>query len=284
MGNTPGKDLTTEWDHPFQETAAFVHRHIVPFYLLTDETLSLDRTGVLFQAAGYKFILTAAHGLRNYNPKVTIPCFAHSKSNQYPIPLSEATFYRTESDSEKGVRDIAAIRLTETQIEELPDWFQFLTIRDLGHESKVDEGFFLIMGFPSHEEWYRKEKWSNPTPLPYVSMPITPDSSSLFDHNVHLAMTFHKNSLAWGAEVGTREEVALPSIKGMSGCGIWKVIQPGIGIKEWDVTNVRLVGIQHRCKHDAYILGTQIRWVLHRLVDDFPDIQSVLRISYKPGY
>ena len=276
--------LPSDWDKSFQETADFVQRHIVPMYLLGEGELKLERTGVLFQIAGYKFIITAAHNLRDYDPKEIIPCFAHAKETQFPIPFSEATFYYTESNEIRSVRDIAAIKLTESQIENIPDYWQFLSMPQVGHDSEIDDSFYFVMGFPSHQEWYAQENWRDPKPLPYATRITNPESSKIFDPKVHLALSFNRQAVPLASKDGSSHPITLPRIQGMSGCGIWKVFPAGIAPNNWNIRHVRLVGIQNRCKHDEYILGTQIRWVLHRLVDDFPEIKNALQISYRSGY
>jgi hypothetical protein len=142
----------------------------------------------------------------------------------------------------------------------------------------------LAHGFPADGKWYVQDNWHQPKPLPYFARTMVPSGNGVFDPKVHLALTFSRAAIRMDMDVKSLSQDTLPKIQGMSGCGIWKIIPDGLALSDWNPEHMRLVGIQHRCKHDEYILGTQIRWVLDRLCKEYPEIESALEISYRKGY
>jgi len=70
-------------------------------------------------------------------------------------------------------------------------------------------------------------------------------------------------------------------IKGVSGCGIWRVIGLQGSIDRWKPDHCKLVAIQHRYyEKPGYLHTTWIQHAIRRVFDDYPDLRSASRIVY----
>ncbi len=252
----------------------------VPIYGFQDKQVKQNRTGVLFRIADTHFILTAAHVMQEII-QARIPLLADfSTRHKIPIPLVEGWFHMTE---EKDGRDVAAIAIPPSVVADLPAHRQFLTLADIETEPESKRGFYLAFGFPT--EWYRKDQDLYRTdPLSFLTAifegELNPDA--FFDSKVHIALTFEHNAI----NALTREELSLPQVNGMSGCGLWRIVNYSKAeIVAWSADKIRLVAIQHRWFNQRqYIQGTWITYVLGLIWDNYPSLREAMKISYPKGY
>ncbi|MHC4443587.1 MAG: hypothetical protein ACYTF1_09200 [Planctomycetota bacterium] len=242
-----------------------IERFTVPFYGIQDDQVKHDRTGVLYCIADHYFILTASHYLRAII-KNNIPLYIpQSDPNAIPFPLVDAVFHSTEVDNG---RDVAAIKLSEDVVSKLRPTKEFLK------HSRIDQtddgrGLYIVFGYPM--AWTGMVDPGNilSHPLIYASRQYEGEcySGTFYDPNVHILLEFDQNVI--DAVSGNQE--SLPSIKGISGCGIWRVADwNSTSIAHWSPRELRLVGLQHRWIKDdnfKYIQGTWIKYALQLILN-----------------
>jgi hypothetical protein len=252
----------------------------VPIYGFQDNQVKQDRTGVLFQIADSHFIMTAAHGLDGIL-REQIPLLADfSKKHRIPIPLVKARFHYTE---EKNGRDVAAIELPPSIVAEFLPERRFLTMADVDTEPRPQNSLYLVFGFPN--AWYRRiEDVQTTDSLCFLGSiydeKLNPDT--FFDTAVHITLGFDQRC----QNVLTQEEKILPKIHGISGCGIWRLINYSAAqIDGWNPSKIRLVAIQHRWfERSKYIQGTWITYVLRLIWDKYPSLREAMKLTYPKGY
>ncbi len=248
----------------------------VPLHGVQDDVLKHDRTGVLYQVADHHFILTAAHWLRDiiqHNILLFIPTYGAADPG---IPLVGALFHTTE----KEIRDVGVIHLDEATAEKLKSRKEFLRHGKVCISDADPEGLYVVFGYP--EEWFGRTADSEliTRPLPYFcqrySGETMPDSG--YDPQLHMALGFDRN-------VVTTQDYSrqtLPTARGMSGCGIWRVADCSKeGVERWSTKELRLVGIQHTwCNERKYLLGTRIQYALQVVSMNYPELERPLDLIY----
>lgn len=75
------------------------------------------------------------------------------------------------------------------------------------------------------------------------------------------------------------DRARLPSLGGISGCGIWRLTLKGDPIDDWTVDRIRLAGIEHTVKTGHWIRGVRIRHVLAGLATRFPDLAPCVALT-----
>ena len=74
---------------------------------------------------------------------------------------------------------------------------------------------------------------------------------------------------------------AVPNPKGISGCGIWRLLTPGKRMADWTPDDVRLVGIEHRWrKEKRYLVGTAIRHAVRLIYGRYEDLHPAMDLVY----
>ena len=68
--------------------------------------------------------------------------------------------------------------------------------------------------------------------------------------------------------------------KGISGCGIWRIIVDAAAADRWKPDDVRLVGIEHGWMAEKhYVRGTRIRYAIAMILKKYPELRPVVEIS-----
>ena len=106
---------------------------------------------------------------------------------------------------------------------------------------------------------------------------------TFFDANVHILLAFGKD-----AANSRGKKACVPSIKGISGCGVWRIAGPiGKDLAKRSTEEIRLVALQHRRietkGNRQYVQGTWIRYVLGLILDNYPEMRAAMSLVYPRG-
>ncbi len=75
-----------------------------------------------------------------------------------------------------------------------------------------------------------------------------------------------------------------PRPHGMSGCGIWRLVEAGTDAQLWKPDDIRLVAIQHTLKPDHGVLtGTRIGYALQMIYRNHADLRSAMELHFGPA-
>jgi hypothetical protein len=75
--------------------------------------------------------------------------------------------------------------------------------------------------------------------------------------------------------------VTVPHPRGISGCGIWRLLTPGKRMSDWSKDDVRLVAIEHRWRSDKrYLVGTAIRHAIRLIYGRYEDLHPAMDLVY----
>jgi hypothetical protein len=262
-------------------------RATVAFYGVQNEKIVKDRTGVLLRIADTMFILTASHDLREIVQN-NIPLYVGwNERTELPIPLHDSRFLTTEYESQLGerdvVRDVAAIKLGESAAKEILAGGRIpISLCDIDTNQDHSPALFVMFGFP--QAWFRVDQ-NGPkcSPLIYLTGIYAgehwSDAQVEYDPKVHLLLDFKQDALAANGQTQTLP--GYEGIKGVSGCGIWRVTGLHGSFDNWRPDQCKLVAIQHRYyEKPGYLHTTWIRYGINRIFDDYPELRSAATIIY----
>lgn len=256
-----------------------IRKVTVPVFGIQDDTIKHDRTAVLYRIAGHHFALTASHDLHaivGHN----IPLYlSMNMKGVDPLPLGEARFYGTEATD----RDVAAIWIPPDIAQEIGKHRGFLQHNQI-HLNVAQPGQpFFFFGYPMGWSGRRASE----SEIVSVGLAFATfehqgerDSEAIYRPEVHMLLTYTKEAV----NLSTGEADTLPSIKGISGCGIWQVgDRSQWGLQPRNADNVTLVAIEHTNRPAyGYIQATRVGFLLDVIAQHFPEAKRAMSLAY-PG-
>lgn len=249
----------------------------VVFYAVQNDKILHERSGVLFAVGDAHFVLTASHDLTAII-RHGIPLFVSPSGDGIdPVPLHDAQFTCTD----EKLPDVAVCRLTPRAVSELLPRAKFLRLNDVDLAASGNDAMYAVVGHPA-ELFRLTEDGFGSDPFTLFGRPYHgpyPEGAT-FDPQVHLSLGFEPQ----GINALTGSSVSAPHIRGMSGCGIWRIGQwPPQFDSLLDTSKWRLVAIQHRWhKTLNYVQGTFVRHALSLIYHNNPDLQACMKMHYPP--
>lgn len=243
---------------------------------------------MLLRIADSMFILTASHDLREIVENNIPLCVSWNERTELPILLHDARFHLTECNSRLGqrdvVRDVAAIKLSDTATQQILAGGRIpIGLYDICTKQDRSPAIFFMFGFP--QAWFRVEK-SGPkcSPLIYGCGIYSGDhwvrSSIGYDPKVHLLLDFKRDAIS-PIEGKSRTLPGYEGIKGVSGCGIWRIVDLHGSMDKWKPNQCKLVAIQHRYYEEPCCIHTTwIQYAISRIFEDYPELKSAATIVY----
>lgn len=272
-------------DGVLQQCATSIAAATVPLVAMQDDRFVHDRTGVLYRIGDRHLILTASHAGRDGDHDLrailnngAIHCILPNQDGALPIPLTApAGVHGTEVDG----RDVAFIDLPEKLAAEVRRYYRFISHDEVNPGDNERAWFYLLVGYP--EDWSLRKVGPahlKSEPLVFLLRPyagdIDPDAR--YEQGMHVLFGFEREAV----DLRERKRVDLPKPRGMSGGGIWRVTaQSDSGIQSASSSFISLVGIQNRWQPRLrYVAATRVDWVLNRILDDHPELERPMRLTY----
>jgi hypothetical protein len=236
----------------------------------------LEGSGVLLQIADAPFILSAGHVLKASKDAAIMPAPMMPGSRTIPMPRVRISF-----TAEQKQVDVGFIRLPDEVASELKQHGKKFTTRaDIDISDEPARAFYSVVGYPAK---------TNTPDYQAMRVNVLPlcHATYLYDRDdvdstpgVSIVLRFKQDTI-------TRpdgETDRMPSLKGISGCGIWRLYGDGdrLGrLDTWDPGWIRLAGIEHGCIERKYIKGTMIKLVLNLIERANPDLGASMRLTLR---
>jgi len=212
-------------------------------------------SGTLLSIADSCFLVTAAHVARATQKMGGTPGIIGLKASLPTALTGEWTLSSSDSESAIGDKyDIALYRLNENQKQRLTGC-EFVRIGDVDFSSDLQNGYFVLCGFPS--VW---SVTSNNCSEPLILRPLLygvtsyvglPTGLQGFDTNYHLLFeAIAEKTLdhqGRSARMRTRSNhwVSMPGgLRGISGCSVWLIGNVTSPIHTWNPKDARIVGVE----------------------------------------
>ena len=235
----------------------------VPIVGIQEGKPALDRTGILLSVADFDFLVTAAHDLKVILD-LQIPLFITSpRKGDGGIPL----IGKWHGTSAKIV-DLAVCKL-DAQTSGLirSAGGRFLRVTDTDTTCLAIPGYYLLRGYPH-------EKQGDPIRYSTVLFPGSPPTDIVypFDRQFHILLEHSKDII-----LNDGKATNSPEIKGMSGCGIWRMTsQPEVEWNDWTKDQRKLVAIQTGYVPGQYFKGTWIVQAWALIQDHYPVVREIM--------
>lgn len=233
----------------------------------------LEGSGVLLQIADAPFMLSAGHVLKASEDAAIMPAPMMPGSRMIPMPGVRINF-----TAEQRQVDVGFVRLPDEVASELKQHGKKFTTRaDIDISDEPARAFYNVVGYPAK---------TNTPDYQAMRVDVLPFSHAtyLYDRDdvdstpgVSIVLRFKQHTI-------TRpdgETDRMPSLKGISGCGIWRLYCAGDQLGRLDTWNpgwIRLAGIEHGCVERKYIKGTMIKPVLELIERANPDLGASMRL------
>jgi hypothetical protein len=294
--------LTDEQIHEFQakiirDVIPWVARSTVSFFHLRKDysineytILDKDRSGVFIKIGSTHFILTAAHGLREYVENNIFLSMSWDDEINCPIPITHDKIAYTDEDS----LDVAAIKLLDETAESLLRRHTPITQYDLASNCRTRDGIFLICGYARAGTIFTPQKYDQPDPPEITTHPFSYLSSRRyaewnhhglkFDPQCHIVLLMSKDAIvgeSWEATQLPRFE----DIQGISGCGVWLIADAAVRKPLNSITtdDCKLIAIEHRYDENGKrVAGTWIDIAMENIKKAFPETKAALALSVVP--
>lgn len=262
----------------------------VPLFVSNEKTTGVIGSGVLFQIAEHHFLITAAHVTDAIKKAMSHGYLLYTAAGQPQRESIQFNRFPILSTLEQGLGreddpyDISVITLPAEVVRALLPGRRFLHLPEIDVlDGRRAGSLYVVFGYPSGTCAHDREFNAISTePLLYgtrvsqreledLNPPRNPKTDYLLD---------------FSQEFGVRldgQDGGPPDPKGISGCGIWRVIDSHENADRWSPDQVRLVGIEHswsRRKH--YVRGTTIGIALTMILRQYPELDRPASISLPP--
>jgi hypothetical protein len=235
-------------------------------------------SGVLLQIADIGFVLTAGHVLEK------------TKDQEMLLgPMVEGSETITAQDGQFGYSpdlddlDVGFIRLSREVAQKLSKYKSFTRLSELDFRtSHPTPGAYCILGYPKRFNTPDYEARAiDPVPLYYLSRPvILPDEGK---PDVTLCLEVARDTvMLCDLNAATEEEIRMPELGGISGCGIWRLYGTENRIDQldrWEPSWIRLVGIEHTWVRRKRVRGTFIRHTIDLIGGSWPELRASIQLS-----
>jgi hypothetical protein len=262
-----------------------IARCMVPLFGLQKQQLILNGTGTLFSIGSRFFVLSAAHVL-DYPGIFKIPYYVPSADQGEPVLLKITKIVSSplpkgadplDIDMRDNDRfDIAIGELDSESAAKLTHYWRFARLMELDIATLARQAYHYVLGFPvSMTQSDPVARTSDVKALSYATGLYEGQRDSR-DSSAELLLDYpEQNQDAAGLPT------TVPHPRGISGCGIWRLLTPGKRMSDWSPDDVRLVGIEHRWrKVERYLVGTAIRHAMQLIYGRYDDLHPAMDLVY----
>jgi hypothetical protein len=261
---------------------------VVSIVLSSKTILYQFATGTLFQVAGQRFIVTAAHSIRiaaEYHKTIGVTCDSNSfMSTSGDWICSEPFQYGSVEDP----FDIAVYPIPNEFVRRF-NRQRFIQLSEVRFDV-LPSGVFVLFGYPGI--------WSVPSksddqklkikPFEYAAIHYGGDLSSINGYQPKLHFLLDADSKGISLSDGSRAKLRKSDgsratfprdLKGISGCPVWLAGDQRIAVEDWQSLPVGLAGVQTGVYQESGAIRVT-RWIaVTTLIHEaFPELRCALRI------
>ena len=243
----------------------------VPIYALAAGGLPvLEGSGVLLRIEETVLLVTAAHVMAEIvkDGRIALLGIGHN------VELLSLEGLDVQVSHDRDDVDVSFIRLPGESTEAIGSQKRCVDLDEVDIARRPPEtGVYIAFGFPRQLSRPPDEKrvlYSDPY---YIMSTLHTDPHD-FTPGTSIALTLRKTDVMVDTE--TRDPVRLPALQGISGGGIWRLVgesqsTPG----KWDVSSIRLAGIEHGIAGSA-IKGVLAFRVIDAIAQNHPDLAPAI--------
>ena len=246
-------------------------------------------SGVLLQVEGMRFLVTAAHVSDEFFCERWRQIFFGTPDGDEVIPVITIRYAgskkRNETNREDDPLDLAVLELRPDIADKLSAFMRFVTLSELELDpDKLKDGRYLVLGYPE----FRAEKDEMDQTivaqiLPYFTglYDMERDPAPNISPADHLVLDVNRRDEAGGAG----DRLDLDQAHGISGGGMWRILDEDQPIESLDWRQAKLVGIiTDRSVPKVmgpvqYLRGTKIKRVINFIYDGWPELRPAIEAA-----
>jgi hypothetical protein len=244
-------------------------------------------SGVLLQILEKHFIITAAHTFDKLKAAGNLPLFIISGIvGDNLIPLNGITL-RSSKTSDPISRhddpfDICVCELPSEIAIRVKKGKRFLHLNEVDPFDRLEpRSWYMVFGCPT--VWNPSDDGGRrvfSTACSLNTFVYCGERGKLpnVETDVEILMDFNQETCVPDNE----GDPGLPDPNGMSGCGIWRLVEAATETTRWKPDDIRLVGIEHTWNKEFHVLrGTRIRFALQLIRLNHTDLWSAFELHYQ---
>jgi hypothetical protein len=246
-------------------------------------------SGVLLQVGGTRFLVTAAHVSDEFCCEQWKQIFFGTASFDDLIPVITVNFARSKKQNdpnrEDDPLDLAVYELRPDIADRLSVFMRFLTLNDLELDpDKLKDGQYLVVGYPA----FRAEKDEMDET---IVAEVLPYFTGLYDMERHPApgispadhLVLDVNPV--DQPDGAADKLDLDETQGISGGGMWRILDEDQPIESLDWRQAKLVAIiTDRSVPEVmgpvqFLRGTKIKRVINFIYTGWPQLRPAIEAA-----
>ena len=243
-------------------------------------------SGVLLQVEGTRFLVTAAHVSDEFFCERWKQIFFATPSEDDLIPVITVRYCRskkqTDSNREDDPLDLAVLELRPDIADKLAASMRFVTLSELELDpDKLEDGRYLVIGYPA----FRAEKDEMDQT---IVAQVLPYFTGLYDMdrdpapNISLADHIVLDVNRMDEAEGAGDRLDLDETHGISGGGMWRILDEDQPIESLDWRQAKLVAIiTDRSVPEVmgpvqFLRGTKIKRAINFIYEGWPQLRSTI--------
>ncbi len=260
----------------------------VPFYTEQHGRTMLFGTGVLLQVGDKHFIVSAGH---NFDARrmCDLPLWVtDGVLGNRLLPVGQVLIRSSETNDPyhrtDELFDIAVCELASEVAAQIAVNKRFLRLIDVDPWDRQEpRSWYMVYGYPTNLSPADEANRSiNANAVAFATFIYCDERGSLdrFDEEVGIALDFDPTNI----RDDNGEPAAPPHPGGMSGCGIWRLVEAGTDTRRWKLDDIKLVAVDHTLKTEKKVLvGTRIRYALQMIYRNHADLRPALEMHFGPN-
>jgi hypothetical protein len=260
----------------------------MPLYTEQLGRTSLCGSGALLQIGNKSFIVSAGHTF-DARRMADVPLWVTSGvAGSKLLPLGEVLI-RSSATNDPYDRtdepfDIAVCELSEETAARIAVEKRFLRLNDVDPWDRQElRSWYMVYGYPtklSPPDQAIRSINANAVALTTFTYCDERGTLDRYDMEVGIALDFDSATI--------RDDDGKPAVppdpRGMSGCGIWRLVEAGTDMRSWKLDDVKLVAIEHTLKVKQKVLvGTRIQYALQIIYRNHLDLRPVMEMHLGPN-
>jgi hypothetical protein len=261
--------MTFSCENKDDETIAFMHRTsmecrepigdvTIPLYTEQNGKTFLCGSGLLLRVGEKSFIVSAGHTF-DARRTLDLPLWVTSGvPGSKLLPLGEVLIRSSETNDPcyrtDEPFDIAVCELTDETASQICGQKRFLRLNDVDSWDRQDpRSWFMVYGYPTKLSPAEEATNSiNANAVAFATFIYCDERGTLdrFDKEVGIKLDFDPTEI-WDDD---GRLAVPPHPDGMSGCGIWRLVEAGVDAKRWKVDDIKLVAIDHSLRPKKKVL------------------------------
>jgi hypothetical protein len=281
------------YSHAFVESAAqavpdAIEKSTVAIVASAGGVVSQLASGFLLAIADARFVVTAAHVLDQAIARQAV-IGVTARPYKFAVPRSDWIRSTPPDPGAHDFLDVAIYKLPDSELERF-DVTRFLRLSDLCFDRKLDNGYFLLCGFPNLWSTTADQatKTINFKMIQYSGPEYSGDVVGLafYDRENHLLIEAdEENSFAPdGREMHmrTRSGFRAPfpgDLKGASGCGVWQIGSLSAPASTWTSQDAKLIGFFTATYTTRRLIRATRCWAITTAVwNAYPELRGAIKL------